>query len=82
MIHKTTFKRTVLASALLGVMSAPAAFAQDATAQTGSASAERATNLDKVTVTGSRIKRADVEGPTPVVVLTAADIEKEGFNTV
>ncbi len=81
-IRKTTFKRTVLASALLGVMSAPAAFAQDATAKTGSAAAERATNLDKVTVTGSRIKRADVEGPTPVVVLTAADIEKEGFNTV
>jgi len=41
-----------------------------------------ATNLDKVTVTGSRIKRVDIEGPSPVTVITADDIQKEGFSTV
>lgn len=40
------------------------------------------TQLDKVTVTGSRIKRADIEGPSPVTVITADDIKKEGFSTV
>jgi len=38
--------------------------------------------LDQVTVTGSRIKRAEVEGPAPVTVITADDIEKQGFKTV
>lgn len=40
------------------------------------------TSLDKVTVTGSRIKRVDIEGPSPVTVITADDIQKEGFSTV
>ncbi|MBW8811005.1 MAG: hypothetical protein JF591_19795, partial [Lysobacter sp.] len=40
------------------------------------------TEIDKVTVTGSRIKRAEIEGPAPVFTITAAQIEKEGFNTV
>jgi outer membrane receptor protein involved in Fe transport len=38
--------------------------------------------LERVTVTGSRIKRAEIEGPSPVTVITAAQIEREGFNTV
>lgn len=40
------------------------------------------THLDKVTITGSRIKRVEVEGPSPVTVITSAQIEREGFNTV
>ncbi|MFC3278559.1 TonB-dependent receptor plug domain-containing protein [Xanthomonas fragariae] len=39
-------------------------------------------DLDKVTVTGSRIARAQVEGPAPVTVITAEDIRKQGFSTV
>jgi outer membrane receptor protein involved in Fe transport len=41
-----------------------------------------AAELDAVVVTGSRIKRAEIEGPAPVVVITAEDLEKEGFATV
>lgn len=41
-----------------------------------------AQTLDKVQVTGSRIKRVQVEGPSPVVVITAEDIKKQGFTTV
>src|SRR5690606_28639972 len=44
--------------------------------------ARPATNLDKLTVTGSRSKRVDIEGPTPVTVVTAEDIQAQGFNTV
>ncbi len=36
----------------------------------------------RVTVTGSRIKRLDVETPNPVVVITREDFEATGFSTV
>ena len=31
-----------------------------------------------IEVTGSRIKRVDVEGPSPVAIITRADIENSG----
>lgn len=37
-----------------------------------------AVQLDKVEVTGSRIKRVDVEGPLPLTVFTREDIEASG----
>ena len=36
---------------------------------------------EKITVTGSRIKRSQVEGAQPLTVITAEDIEKQGFTT-
>jgi outer membrane receptor protein involved in Fe transport len=41
-----------------------------------------ATTLDTVIVTGSRIKRVEVEGTQPVVIITAEQIKQEGFSTV
>ncbi len=38
--------------------------------------------LETVTVLGSRIKRAEVEGPSPITVITAEQIEEEGHATV
>ena len=38
--------------------------------------------LSKISVTGSRIKRTDIEGPQPLVVITAADIDQGGFISV
>ncbi len=77
------FKRSALTSALLAAIVVPgAAFAQDASSESSSASGEKATNLDRVSVVGSRIKRADVEGPAPVTVITRADIDREGFQSV
>ncbi|MDR3447485.1 TonB-dependent receptor [Dyella sp.] len=35
--------------------------------------------LDQVVVTGSRIPRSDLEGPSPVTVITAADIDAKGY---
>ena len=43
---------------------------------------EDAAELDAIVVTGSRIKRTEVEGPSPVVVLTSEQMEQEGFTTV
>lgn len=67
-----------LTSALLATSIAPA-FAQEAGNEAGG---KNATNLDRVSVVGSRIKRAEVEGPAPVTVITRADIDREGFQSV
>ena len=40
------------------------------------------TSLGKVEVTGSRLKRIDAEGPTPVNVYTRRDIERSGQPTL
>lgn len=53
---------------------------EDASAQQTQSS--QAQTLDTVTVVGSRIKRAEIEGPAPVTVITRADIDREGFQTV
>ncbi|MGV8960792.1 MAG: TonB-dependent receptor [Stenotrophomonas sp.] len=52
------------------------AIAQEA--DTGS----RATTLDRVQVTGTRIRRAEVEGQVPIQTLTRDDIERTGFNSI
>ena len=44
--------------------------------------AEDATTLDRIEVTGSRIPRADIENEQPVTVISRAMIEKQGFATV
>ncbi len=38
--------------------------------------------LETVEVTGSHIPRAEVEGPAPIVVISAQDIQERGFATV
>jgi iron complex outermembrane receptor protein len=43
---------------------------------------EEARTLDRVEVTGSRIKKAAVEGQTPVQTITRADIERSGLTAV
>ena len=43
---------------------------------------EDVTDVGKVTVTGSRIKRIDIEGATPITVITRADIDQAGYGTV
>ena len=60
---------------------APAPQAQEASA--GSAPAEEpVVEIDTVTVTGSRIPRAQIEGPAPITVVTAEQIQANGFTTV
>src|SRR5690606_38797351 len=58
---------------------APAASPPPASPQ---AAAPPITNFDTVQVTGSRIPRAQVEGPAPITVITADDIQAGGFTSV
>ena len=96
--HTSGPARNRLSAALLSALVLPLAgqaFAQQAEPVRGTASeaqaqnaGEQATaaggtaNLDKVTVVGSRIKRAEIEGPTAVAVITRDDIDREGFQSV
>ncbi|MEJ1098651.1 MULTISPECIES: TonB-dependent receptor [unclassified Pseudoxanthomonas] len=79
-----TPKRSRLTIALFAalVLPATAAMAQEEQPTSTSGSQSSTATLDKVVVTGSRISRAEIEGPAPVTVITAEDIEKQGFSTV
>src|SRR5688572_639126 len=45
-------------------------------------SGKDATTLDKIEVTGSRIKRADIETSQPILTLSRQDIQKQGVTSV
>jgi outer membrane receptor protein involved in Fe transport len=64
-----------LLGAGLSLFAADAAFAQTATPP---AIEETPIKLEKFEVTGSRIKRADAEGPSPLRIMTRQDIESSG----
>ena len=76
--------RRPLVLALAAVLAGPAiALAQsDNTSESSNEQQSAEQTLDRVTVVGSRIKRSEVEGPAPVTVISRADIDREGFQTV
>lgn len=84
--NRSKLTRSRLAAALISAMMVPVGVhAQDATQEPAPGqptSSQTTQTLDKVTVTGSRIKRTEIEGPAPVTVITSEDIEREGFTTV
>ncbi|MBD3825737.1 MULTISPECIES: TonB-dependent receptor [Stenotrophomonas] len=71
---RNTARRNTLAAALFSALIATAA--APALAQ------DQATTLDKVTVTGSLIPQTDIETQTPVMSITAQDIQTRGFTSV
>jgi iron complex outermembrane recepter protein len=78
MTFKTTQLREAISFALaISAAGTGAAFAQEAAPQ-----ANQATTLDKIEVTGTRIRQVDLETAQPVLQITRADIEKQGFQSV
>ena len=63
----------VVLALVAGVGSTGTAFAQDTSG---------ATNLDRIEVTGSRIRQVDVETAQPVLTISRAEIENQGFSSV
>ena len=43
---------------------------------------EQSKSVEKIEVTGSRIKRIDVEGPSPILTLDREYLDQSGFNSV
>ena len=58
------------------------AFAQDAAAAPAGTDADQAKTLDRIEVTGSRIRRVDAENASPVVTIDRQAIEKTGKLTI
>jgi outer membrane receptor protein involved in Fe transport len=85
-VNQVRVRRSRLTTALLAALVLPAAgsaFAQDADDQSEAQQSQASgQELDRVQVVGSRIKRSEIEGPAPVVVVTREQIEREGFQTV
>lgn len=77
MTTQTTVARAVRFSllALVSTSLSPLVFAADEAAVIDD-------KVERIEVTGSRIKRTDLENASPIVVVSAADIEKGGFNSV
>ena len=85
-------ERSRLSAALVAALVMPvagAALAQDATAQdttaqttTTTTSTTKATNLDKIVVTGSLIPQTSLETAKPVLVISAEDLKTRGFTSV
>lgn len=82
MTLKTTKLRDAITFALVAGATAVAgtgvAFAQD----TGEQQAQEATTLDRIQVTGSRIRSVDAETSQPILTLTRTEIEKQGLTSV
>ncbi|GAB3385835.1 TonB-dependent receptor plug domain-containing protein [Lysobacter fragariae] len=78
-------QRSRLTAALMSalLLSANAAMAQDAqTADQNTGTNKKATDLDKVVVTGSLIPQTTLETFKPVTVISAEDLRSRGFNNV
>lgn len=79
MTLKTTKLRDAISFALVSgatvIAGTGVAFAQDSSEQ-------QATTLDRIEVTGSRIRQVDVETAQPVVMISREDIQAGGFNSV
>jgi iron complex outermembrane receptor protein len=72
------FKSNKLRDAVVVALVVAAAGSATAQAQ----EAANTTNLDRISVTGSRIKSTDIETSQPVLSLSRADIDKQGVTSV
>lgn len=61
-----------------GVLAAQTPASKTTSATTTSTSGTEPAKLEKFEVTGSRIKRVEVEGPSPILVISRAEIETSG----
>jgi outer membrane receptor protein involved in Fe transport len=75
------FRYKWLALALSAAL-AGSAFAQDNNDADEEEDSDSTAEVEKLEVTGSRIKRNELEGASPIQVLTSEQIEAEGFSTV
>lgn len=67
-----------LAAGTTAALASGSAFAQAAEP----VQAEQATTLDRIQVTGSRIRQVDLETAQPVLSISRQDIERQGFQSV
>ncbi|MBN8887484.1 MAG: TonB-dependent receptor [Rudaea sp.] len=87
-MYTNTARRTLAVALTVALLSPAFARAENADANPAPADGDaqketkKAAELEKVVVTGSRIARAEIEGPTPVTVISAETLKAQGFTTV
>ena len=74
-------RRTSLATSITHILAGSALLIAAAGSTTAFAQ-DPATNLDRITVTGSNIPRTNTETPSPVQVVTRQEIDRTGKTTV
>jgi iron complex outermembrane recepter protein len=74
--------RYALVAGAASAITAPAVFAQQAAPAATTKTPPATAQLGKIEVTGSRIKRTDVETAQPVTIVTQAQIKATGLSTV
>lgn len=75
-------RRTTLASSITRILAGSTLLLVGAVASSSAFAQEQATNLDRITVTGSNIPRTNTETPSPVQVVTRQEIDRTGKTTV
>ncbi|GGD36871.1 TonB-dependent receptor plug domain-containing protein [Pseudoxanthomonas indica] len=70
---RNLLRRGMLPMAIAAVLASPIAVAQES---------QEVTTLDRMQITGSRIRSVDMETQQPVIAVTRADIERQGFTSV
>ncbi len=81
--HPARSRLFIATLAALALSSSTLTFAQSGNDdENESPSDAREKRLETVQVVGSRIKRATIEGPSPVTIITNDQLQREGFVTV
>lgn len=75
-------RRTTPASSITHILAGSTLLLVGAVASSSAFAQEQATNLDRITVTGSNIPRTNTETPSPVQVVTRQEIDRTGKTTV
>ena len=73
--------RYALVAGAATALAAPAVLAQNAAPSGTNQNQNNTAQLGKIEVTGTRIKRTDVETAQPVTIITAAQIKATGLNS-
>ena len=82
LIQRPASRRTFLASSITHILAGSGLLLVGAVASSSAFAQEQATNLDRITVTGSNIPRTNTETPSPVQVVTRQEIDRTGKTTV
>src|SRR5690348_18286421 len=74
--------RYALVASAASAVAAPSAFAADQAATTTASTDTSTAQLGKIEVTGTRIKRTDVETAQPVSIVTQSQIKASGLTSI
>ena len=76
-MNNTTFRKSLLAATIAGAISFPAAVLAQDNQEDGAQE-----DVERIQVTGSRIKRTDMETASPVEMVSSEEVKASGYTRV